>query len=205
MSNPSGAVIKGKVTTNTPIRADRHVLAAVIFSAGTTSVTIPNGTNRTLAAGRYGATQVSAGGTLSLSAGTYYMTSLTVASGATLALNETAGAVVIYVQNTFTFAGKEAETGGDGHVLVAIFGCGLDPLSAPFRGTVSAECLALADRSMTTNPTATSARPGRTAAKDPSTAAPVVDENGMTRCRTSKLDCESCSLKPGCCPNTPAP
>ena len=33
---------------------------------------------------------------------------------------------------------------------------------------------------------------------------PFVDENGMMRYRASKLDCESCSLKPQCCPNAPA-
>jgi transposase len=33
---------------------------------------------------------------------------------------------------------------------------------------------------------------------------PLVDENGLMRYRASKLDCESCSLKPRCCPNAPA-
>jgi transposase len=33
---------------------------------------------------------------------------------------------------------------------------------------------------------------------------PLVDENGMMRYRASKLDCESCSLKPQCCPKAPA-
>jgi hypothetical protein len=33
---------------------------------------------------------------------------------------------------------------------------------------------------------------------------PLVDEDGMMRYRASKLDCQSCSLKPQCCPNTPA-
>ena len=33
---------------------------------------------------------------------------------------------------------------------------------------------------------------------------PLVDENGMMRYRASKLDCDACSLKPRCCPNTPA-
>lgn len=33
---------------------------------------------------------------------------------------------------------------------------------------------------------------------------PLVDEQGMMRYRASKLDCEACSLKPRCCPNTPA-
>src|SRR5262249_21044502 len=32
----------------------------------------------------------------------------------------------------------------------------------------------------------------------------LVDEDGMMRYRASKLDCEGCSLKPRCCPNTPA-
>src|SRR2546422_11564959 len=33
---------------------------------------------------------------------------------------------------------------------------------------------------------------------------PLVDEDGMMRYRTSKLDCEGCSLKPQCCPGQPA-
>jgi hypothetical protein len=33
---------------------------------------------------------------------------------------------------------------------------------------------------------------------------PLVDEDGMMRYRASKLDYQSCSLKPQCCPNAPA-
>ncbi|WP_131113818.1 transposase [Lichenihabitans psoromatis] len=33
---------------------------------------------------------------------------------------------------------------------------------------------------------------------------PLVDQDGMMRYRASKRDCEICSLKPRCCPNTPA-
>ena len=33
---------------------------------------------------------------------------------------------------------------------------------------------------------------------------PLVDADGMTRYRASKLDCQRCSLKPQCCPNAPA-
>lgn len=36
------------------------------------------------------------------------------------------------------------------------------------------------------------------------TPRPLVDDDGMMRYRASKLDCEACSLKPRCCPNTPA-
>jgi hypothetical protein len=36
------------------------------------------------------------------------------------------------------------------------------------------------------------------------TLRPLLNEDGMMRYRASKLDCEICSLKPQCCPNTPA-
>jgi hypothetical protein len=36
------------------------------------------------------------------------------------------------------------------------------------------------------------------------TLRPLVDEDGMMRYRASKFDCDACSLKPQCCPNTPA-
>jgi IS5 family transposase len=36
------------------------------------------------------------------------------------------------------------------------------------------------------------------------TLRPLVDEDGMMRYRASKFDCAACSLKPQCCPNTPA-
>lgn len=36
------------------------------------------------------------------------------------------------------------------------------------------------------------------------TPRPLVDDDGTMRYRASKLDCEACSLRPRCCPNTPA-
>src|ERR687894_406268 len=36
------------------------------------------------------------------------------------------------------------------------------------------------------------------------TLRPLVDEDGLMRYRASKFDCDACSLKPQCCPNTPA-
>jgi transposase len=35
-------------------------------------------------------------------------------------------------------------------------------------------------------------------------SAPLVDDDGMMRYRASKFDCDACSLKTQCCPNTPA-
>lgn len=47
-------------------------------------------------------------------------------------------------------------------------------------------------------------RPLRQRQKTYRTPQPLVDQDGMMRYRASKLDCEACSLKPRCCPNTPA-
>ncbi len=137
LTNPSGATIKGRVSTNAPIHPDRHLIATVTFSGGP-AVAVASGADRRLEPGRYGAAQVLAGGTLTLSAGTYYLTSLRVAPNATLSLDESAGPVIIYVQTTFAFGGTESETGGEGHVLIAVLGCASDTITAPFRGTIAA-------------------------------------------------------------------
>src|SRR5580693_3968760 len=141
--NPAGAVVQGKVTTNASIAADQHVMTTVTFPATAPAVTVASGATRILAPGSYGDVRVSAGGTLSLSTGTYRMASLAVLPQATLDLNETAGTVQVYVKNSFELAGKENQVGGDGHVLIAAFGCAPDVVAAPFRGTVSAQNAAL--------------------------------------------------------------
>ena len=135
---PSSASLKGTVKTNMPISAVVPPLATVKFSPEP-AIDVSGGSNRTLAPGRYGDTRVDAGGMLALTPGTYYMTSLTVLAGGTLALDEKAGAIVVFVKSRFVFAGNERQGGSDGHVLIAAFGCEPSLLSAPFRGTVSAQ------------------------------------------------------------------
>jgi hypothetical protein len=146
--NPAAAVVKGKVTTSTPIHADRHILAKVTFSTAATNVDVVDGATRNLQPGNYGDVRVGAGGTLSLSAGTYDVRSLTVLPEATLNLDETAGAVVVYIESGFAYAGKETQLGGDGHVLIAVFGCAPVILTAPFRGTVTAQNASLSLRAV---------------------------------------------------------
>jgi hypothetical protein len=139
----SGATITGLVSTSAPIHPDPKLLATVTFTAVAPAVTVANGAIRHLDPGDYGATLVGAGGTLSLSAGTYYLASLIVGHNATLALDETSGPVIIYVQTKFSFDGIESETGSEGHVLVAAFGCGTDAVTAAFRGTILAPSASL--------------------------------------------------------------
>ena len=109
---PTTAVLKGRVTTNTHISGVEPPLATVKFTAEP-AVDVSGGSTRKLAPGRYGETRVEAGGTLSLAAGTYYLTSLSIFAGATLDLDETAGAVVVFVEEPLCFRGR-GKAGGFG-------------------------------------------------------------------------------------------
>jgi hypothetical protein len=137
--SPFGAVVKGSVTTHDPIASNQRLVTTVTFSATAVPVNIPAGGTQKLAPAEYGDIRVEAGETLSLTAGTYHVASLTVLAEGALELDETAGAVVIYVKGAVKFAGRETQIGADGHVLIAAFGCEPDVFAAPFRGTVSAQ------------------------------------------------------------------
>jgi hypothetical protein len=135
-----GATITGSVTSNSPVGTDASIQATVSFPLLAAPVVVGQGAVKTLAPGAYGSVLVSPGGELSLSSGTYELTSVNVLAGALVHLDETAGPVLIYVQGGFQFAGTETQTGGDGNVLVGVFGLGdAALLTAPFRGTVSAQ------------------------------------------------------------------
>jgi hypothetical protein len=135
----SSTQVKGPVKTNASVGEDRHVTATVSFSASAPAVSVPGATNKPLAPGAYGDVQVAATGTLSLSAGTYQFASLKIPAQATLALDESGGTIVVYVKDSFEIAGTESQSGGDGRILLAAFGCDPSRLGAPFRGTVSAQ------------------------------------------------------------------
>jgi hypothetical protein len=133
---PTSVIVKGKVTTDRVIHGDRHELVTVTF--GDEPPVLVIGAERQLEPGRYGRIRVGGHGALLLSSGTYSFTSLDVAPRATLELDESKGPVILFVRTAFHFAGLEREVGGEGHVLVAVFGCIGDTLSASFRGTVMA-------------------------------------------------------------------
>jgi hypothetical protein len=114
-------------------------MATVSFPASAPAVNVAGGAARSLAPGAYGDVHVAAGGTLALKVGTYHMTSLLVRAGAALELDETGGTIQIYVKNAFELAGSEHQTGGDGRVLIAAFGCVPSVLKSPFRGTASVQ------------------------------------------------------------------
>ena len=135
--NPSGAMVSGAITTNALVAEDRHELTRVTFAGGPNVDVIAS--SHTLAPGSYGKVMIGAGGTLELAAGTYWLESLTVLPNASLALDESAGTITVFVKHTLEFAGTQMQQGGDGNVLIAAFGCDDVVFRAPFRGTVSAQ------------------------------------------------------------------
>ncbi len=140
VTNPFGSsTVKGTISSLQTIGVSAPVEGTVTFpTTSPAAVTVSSGT-RSLAPGSYGAVSVSAGATLAITAGTYTLTSLSVAAGATLDLTETGGKVIVYVFNGFQFAGTEVQHGGDGQVLISDFNGALDLLTSAFRGTVSVQ------------------------------------------------------------------
>jgi hypothetical protein len=135
-----GATVTGAITTDSAVATDASIQATVNFPALAPPVAVLSGATTQLAPGAYGSVIVNPGATLSLSTGTYEVASLNVLTQATLQLNESAGPVLIYIQSGFQFAGIENQQGGDGNVLVGVFGLGdAALLTAPFRGTISAQ------------------------------------------------------------------
>jgi hypothetical protein len=138
VSQHTGVVVTGSITQNRSVSVDSSIQISVTFPSGTQSITLQPGTSQTLAPGSYGNVFVNSGATLSLSAGTYTMTSLDVEAQATLSLDESAGPVIIYIQNTLVYTGTEAQTGGNGNVFLGIFGSQSVELEVPFSGTIVA-------------------------------------------------------------------
>ncbi len=78
------------------------------FPAGmTTNVPLEPGQSRNLLPGAYGSVHVSANANLGLSAGTYYVDSLTIESGATLTVDDSAGPIILNIRSQWAFRGKE--------------------------------------------------------------------------------------------------
>jgi hypothetical protein len=101
-----------------------------------------NGQAASLAPGGYTSLAVDSGGTVTLRSGTYYFTSLTVSAGAHVNLDQTDGAVIVYVSSGITVNATFKATSGDppnlllgylGTNAVTIGGSG-----APFNGALVA-------------------------------------------------------------------
>ena len=95
--------------------------------------------SRTLAPGNYGALNVKSRATLSLTAGQYTFSSISIEPQARLQLNKTQGPISLYSLTNFPFRGTLVDAGGPlADFLIGAFGSGSVDIEAPFRGTVVA-------------------------------------------------------------------
>ena len=91
----------------------------------------------TLAPGSYGQVTVSSRATLSLSAGSYFFTRLTVEPQGRLVANESGGPVTLHVRTSLVWRGDILQTGGTG-LLVGYFGTADVVVERAFAGTLIA-------------------------------------------------------------------
>ncbi len=137
LTEQQGAIITGTVTKQ-PVLTDASRQVTITFPTNAPAVTLQPGASQTLAPGAYGSVTVNSRATLSLSAGTYLFASLDTEPQATLNLNESAGPIIIYLENTLLYKGVEIQTGSDGNLFIGIFGTQGISLQSPFRGTIVA-------------------------------------------------------------------
>ncbi len=101
-----------------------------------------NGQSSSLAPGGYSSLSVDAGGTVTLHSGTYYLTNLTVASGATVSLDQANGPVIVYVSSALSVnATFKSLAGGAPNLLVGYLGTSavtVGATGAPFNGALIA-------------------------------------------------------------------
>ncbi len=103
-----GATVQGAVTENAPVAPP----PATAFSSGSKAVTIGRHKTYSLLPGTYGTLAIEKSGVLNLSAGDYYLDSLTADKQVTLNLDLSNGGINIYVANDATFAGLTTNLNG---------------------------------------------------------------------------------------------
>lgn len=112
----------------------------VTYPSGTpTDVTVNSNQTSTLKPGLWGAVTVNSQGTLNLSAGTYFLSALTVNAGTTVSLDQTNGAVIIYVTGNLVLNGAlSVKGGGQPDLLIGYLSGNALNLNGPFVGAVVA-------------------------------------------------------------------
>ena len=148
----NNVTVAGGVDSTTPLLPATITTWSVTYpSAVISNVIVPvNGTASATPA-RYGAFQVFSGGTLKLSAGTYYIDSLDLESGSKLVLTQDTGPVILYVRNSVIFRGVVSTTtsGAAPDFLLGYFGTAGLIVEARFVGTIVAPSATVTLRSVT--------------------------------------------------------
>jgi hypothetical protein len=139
----AGPVAETTITSNTALTS-----WTVAFSSSGASVQLQPSQQLSLAPGAYGSLVAQTGARLKLSAGTYSFTAFDLEPSAQLIVDETAGPVLIYVQNSVLYKGSTSHVGGGaGDLLIGCTACTTVSLQGPFSGTLVAP---LANLTLTT-------------------------------------------------------
>jgi hypothetical protein len=120
-------------------------------SATVSNISVSPNQTASKAPGRYGTVLVSAGATLSLSAGTYYFDTLDIEPGAKFSLTQTTGPVVVYVRTSVIYHGAivTSPTGSTPDFLLVYLGTIGITLDSSFTGGLIAPSAATTLRAVT--------------------------------------------------------
>jgi serine protease len=113
--------VSGAITQNAVLTPVQEVSWTVDFPLATADVTANSGQTRALTPGAYRNVTAFSNGTVSLSAGTYYLNQLDIEPQGRLVLNAAAGPIVIYVRATLIVRGSMTGATAD-KVLLAYLG-----------------------------------------------------------------------------------
>lgn len=138
-----GAVVTGLARENTPLTPLKvSTWEPVLPSQTLGDANLEPGGSRVLPPGGYRQANIKPRATLSLSAGTYVFDTLTIEPQANLAIDDSAGPVMVYVNSQLTFRGAvlDATVSPDDKLdlLVVARGSSQSTIGAPFKGTVFA-------------------------------------------------------------------
>jgi hypothetical protein len=135
----TNAQVTGGIQQNQPITPYKTSQWTVSLPASGSAVLVNQGQTRLLAPGAYAAVNVKTGGKLKMSAGTYFFDSLTLEPNSQWVVDDSAGAVVVYVRKDSIFRGiltGVPSTNTKIKLLVVNLGTISVPVEAAFRGTL---------------------------------------------------------------------
>jgi hypothetical protein len=132
-------VVTGGIQQYESLGQLQHISWSVTFPGGTLpSASLEPGVRGSILPGAYAASDIKAGAHLGLSTGTYTFDALMVQTGAFLDIDNTAGAVFVYVREGFTYRGTVTRAAEKANILFGVAGTNAVPIETPFTGIVVA-------------------------------------------------------------------
>lgn len=143
LTRQDGVVIRDAVESNHPLGLLKNLVFTAQFPPATVGVFVNNDGHASRTPGSYTDVLVRSRGTLKLTAGKYYFTSLTLEPQARLELDTSAGPVMVFTEVGLDFRGQVVNRGKPRSFLLAHMGDSSLSLESPFDGTLLAPRAAL--------------------------------------------------------------